>query len=133
MDRLHISDQQLEQIRNELEREAPGEACGILVGRIVPGYWFVEEVIPTSNVRRELDRFEVDPHQLLEIWIESERNNKDIVGFYHTHPSSKPIPSKWDIEGMRHNPVVWLIVSREDEGAFLWKDGPQGIEVERGV
>lgn len=131
---VHVRGEHLALMRRELEEAAPGEACGVLVGRSARDHWVVDEVIPTTNIRPEIDRFEVNPQELLRVWADSERNKKEIVGFYHTHPHSGPQPSEWDAEGMKHNPLVWLIISREEEGAYIWKNeiGVQQITIREG-
>jgi proteasome lid subunit RPN8/RPN11 len=94
-----------EAVRSEGERTYPDECCGILLGRIesVPSgeNRLVEEIIPIDNAREETEqyhRFRIEPEDLLKAEKEARRQNREVLGFYHSHPDHPARPSDYDRE-----------------------------------
>lgn len=88
-------------------RVQPDECCGLLVGR-GSTCW---AAMPVENVARDRRRrFEVDPraHIALRRALRSVRPALEIVGVYHSHPSTAPTPSPTDV-AEAHYPA-WLYV-----------------------
>jgi len=64
----------------------PIEACGILVGKKDKENKIVEDVYPTRNILNSSSRYQVDPEEQLKIFMKAEKEAKEILGFYHSHP-----------------------------------------------
>jgi proteasome lid subunit RPN8/RPN11 len=124
---IRISAKDLKLISEEMEAGRPYEACGILVGRVQGNTAVVEKTIPAYNIKKSRTRFEIDPAQLYEVWDASEREGKEIVGIYHTHPFSQATPSNWDREYMEANPVVWIICGVDGVKGYIWDEGKNNI------
>ena len=112
-----------EDVRNRLldlcGLEYPSEACGVLLKKKDDGQddktVIIEDVIPVKNRALKENKgryFCVDPLQLLKIEKETEKENYDIAGFYHSHPDHAAIPSEEDLEHMIPG-MIYLIVSIE--------------------
>ena len=126
---LDISRRDMELIQAELEENKPYEACGVLIGTIEGGVAHVEKALPITNVKRTRRSFELEPKEHYDAWNEAEKNGKEIVGVYHTHPVSSAVPSLWDRETMENAPSVWLIAGAEGMKAYVWKEGVKVVKI----
>jgi len=89
----------------EASRQAwPTEACGLLLGKSeTTGGATTTRVLlalPTRNATREVarDRYEVHPEDFLAADDRARELGLEVVGVWHSHPESGPIPSKTDFE-----------------------------------
>lgn len=126
---LKISRRDIELIQTELEVNKPYEACGVLIGIINGSSALVEKALPVINSKRTRRSFELDPKEHYKAWNEAEKSGKEIVGVYHTHPVSSPVPSLWDRETMENAPSVWLIVGADGMRAYVWDDGVKAVKI----
>ncbi len=126
---LKISTRDIELIQAELEENKPYEACGVLIGTVEESLALVEKVLPITNAKRTRRSFELEPKEHYDAWNEAEKNGKEIVGVYHTHPVSSAIPSLWDRETMENAPSVWLIAGADGMKAYVWKDGLKVVKI----
>lgn len=89
----------LEALCRHAQAEYPRECCGILLGRHSGGQRIACRVVPAANaVSREQNRvhFRIDPLQIAKAESAAAREQLEIVGFYHSHPDQKAVPSKED-------------------------------------
>jgi proteasome lid subunit RPN8/RPN11 len=93
--RLQISSALRDEMLAHLRAGLPNEACGILGGG-EPGV--VTSVHPTRNADASPYRYTVHPDDLLRVQLELDAADKDIVGIFHSHPSSAAYPSRTDVE-----------------------------------
>ena len=127
--KLKISRRDLDLIQGELEANSPYEACGVLVGTIEGETAVVEKAVPITNSNRTTQSFELEPKEFYNAWNNAEKSGMEIVGVYHTHPSSSAVPSQWDRETMQNDMGVWLIAGADGMKAYLWDDGVKTVEV----
>ena len=119
-----------ESVREEMvahAREgAPEEVCGILAG--VRGEdggkgedkneseSRVEKHHPAENVAESPRiRYEIDPHEQLELMEVVEESGREVVGFYHSHPRGPAEPSATDTAQATWPDRYYVIVSLEEE------------------
>ncbi|MDH5816338.1 MAG: M67 family metallopeptidase [Candidatus Nezhaarchaeota archaeon] len=124
MGRLRISGYLLREIVHDSLAEGH-EVCGFLLGVVNDDDLKVVELYKVKNVSMiSRVRFEMDPRDIYEAHKYAERLGLEIIGIYHSHPGP-PTPSVIDLEGMKHWPIVWLIVSSIDGSmaAYVVKDG----------
>ena len=127
---IKISHNDLELIQGELDKNTPYEACGALVGTREENAVVVIKTVPITNVNRTKQSFELDPKEFYEVWDNAEQNGTEIIGVYHTHPSSSAVPSNWDRETMENDPSVWLIAGADGMKAYVWDDdGVESVEI----
>ncbi|MBU4374068.1 MAG: M67 family metallopeptidase [Euryarchaeota archaeon] len=126
---LKISRCDVEIIHTELEANKPYEACGVLVGTISGSTALVEKALHVTNVKRTRTSFELDPKEHYGAWNDAEKNGKEIVGVYHTHPVSSAVPSLWDRETMQNVPGVWVIAGADGMRAYVWENGIKAVRI----
>lgn len=122
-DAITISTRHMRQLAEHAAGAGPRESCALLFGRGS----LVHEVYLADNAdERPERRFTIPPDQLMEAYGTAERSGLEVVGIFHSHPSSEAFPSDTDVQFMRTNPVVWVIrsgVSGRTKAYVLGKDG----------
>ncbi len=96
-----LDDKQLAQMRAHGERDYPFECCGLMLGRFEAGRKDVVETYPISNAREEeakRNRFLIRPEELMRGELFAREKGLDVVGFYHSHPDDRAVPSQYDLE-----------------------------------
>ena len=84
-------------IEAHARRDAPHECCGLLLGTATE----VVEAVPARNIAVEPSRrYEIAPedHFAALRRCRSEGEGLAVVGGYHSHPRSAPVPSATDLE-----------------------------------
>ncbi len=80
------------------ERDAPLEACGLLLGarpasvRVVR----VVRVVPTANAEASSTRYSIPTEQHFSVLRLARAEGLEVVGAYHSHPRGTPVPSATD-------------------------------------
>jgi proteasome lid subunit RPN8/RPN11 len=106
-------------------REDPMECCGLLIGA-------EDEVLesrPAGNLRQSRTAYLVDPEDHFAAIRGARAAGLAVVGGYHSHPRSRPVPSATDLAEATDPDFLYLIVSlastepeiaayRIGEGAF---------------
>ena len=96
-DEQHLSD-----MRQHGERDYPFECCGLMLGRFEStDQKIVVETYPISNAREEeakRNRFLIRPDELRRGEKYASEKGLDVVGFYHSHPDDRAVPSKYDLD-----------------------------------
>ena len=99
-------------------REAPNEACGVVVLRDGSA----ERYVPGRNVSASPYRFELEVEP--EVWfLEDERYE---LAVFHSHPASPPRPSRTDVERIglwEGRPYLILRVDTGELAAWRIRDG----------
>ena len=96
---MNIRPEVLDAIREHAEREGPRECCGILVG---VGDDILEAVAAANVAADPLRRYEVSPAdhfaQIKRCRATIGPHALRIIGVYHSHPHSAPVPSPTDLD-----------------------------------
>ncbi len=98
---IEIADEHLSEIRAHGERDYPFECCGLLIGRFKDDRKVVVETYAISNAREEeakRNRFLIRPEELMRGEKYARAKRLDVVGFYHSHPDDRAVPSKYDLD-----------------------------------
>jgi proteasome lid subunit RPN8/RPN11 len=103
---------------------APNEVCGVLAHRA----GVVTAIYPVDNRDPDPRRYLMDAQGLLLALRDIERREWELLGFYHSHPSSPPIPSDTDRANAYYPGHCYAIVSLQDPNRpeirwFLFEDG----------
>lgn len=126
---ITIAAKQLSEIREHGVRDYPYECCGLLLGRFAATGKLVSETYPISNAREESakrNRFLITPEELLRGERYARERQLEIVGFYHSHPDSPAVPSRYDLEHAWPT-YSYIIVSTSANAAndlFSWEQEP---------
>ena len=95
-------------VRAKMERHAgaalPNEACGMLLGSIDGSAYDICDVVLTPNRMESPVRFAIPDGDVLRAYQTAAERGMDVVGVYHSHPSSPAIPSGTDAAYMESEP-----------------------------
>lgn len=114
-------------------RCCPDECCGLLSGKYEGDRRVVLAVYEAENTiaAPARDRYAIDPLQYAKLEKSLQSRGRVVVGFYHSHPGSPPLPSAFDLDAAwPTESLSHLIVSLQEDGSPLWKswvwhpDGP---------
>ena len=94
------------EIHRHAETTYPEECCGVMIG-----HWadsppedrttVVESLVAAENTREDEsrhNRFSIDPRAILKADREARQQDRQIVGYYHSHPDHPSAPSEFDRE-----------------------------------
>jgi proteasome lid subunit RPN8/RPN11 len=116
--RLEIPGSLYQEIVRQALTERPNECCGLLAGKLLqpePSSIIVGRVerrFPLTNVKADPRRYEIDPKGMLAAMRVMRDEGLQELAFYHSHPTSEPLPSKSDLaENGYGDSVIHLIVS----------------------
>jgi proteasome lid subunit RPN8/RPN11 len=78
---------------------APRECCGLLLGLAPPASDVTEirRAEPTGNIAPEPTRYQIDPADHFRAIREARAAGLSVIGAYHSHPASAPVPSPTDL------------------------------------
>lgn len=100
----------LKAITSHAERDYPHECGGMLIGKFEEGKKSVFEIFPLENAREEEarhDRILILPADVLKAERYAREKKLDVVGYYHSHPDDRAVPSQYDLD---HALPVWSYV-----------------------
>jgi proteasome lid subunit RPN8/RPN11 len=87
---------------------------GWLAGRFAGGLGLVRKRYPFANALASPREFSADPAQLFQAHKDMRRLGLQLLAIYHSHPTSRPVPSRTDLERNFWGPgVVNFIISLE--------------------
>ncbi|MBX3288039.1 MAG: M67 family metallopeptidase [Acidobacteria bacterium] len=92
------------------ERDYPHECGGMLIGKFEDGKKSVVETFPLENARDEADRYDrilILPKDVMRAEKYAREKGLDVVGYYHSHPDDKALPSQYDLD---HALPVWSYI-----------------------
>ena len=84
----------------------PAECCGVLIGKDA----IVVEAAPARNLAVDPGRYLIDPADHIEARRLARARGLDVVGFYHSHPHSPPVPSETDLREAMYEDSLYVIV-----------------------
>ena len=88
--------------------EAPRECCGLLIGT----HDSVVRSLRAKNLAPAATRYFIDPHDHFRALRMARAEGLQVIGAYHSHPASDPVPSTTDIaEANSGSEFVYVIVS----------------------
>ncbi|PWV99648.1 proteasome lid subunit RPN8/RPN11 [Paenibacillus cellulosilyticus] len=114
--------------------ELPNEACGLLIGSNT-NHAIIDGVLPIKNVHpNPRSAFAFEPAAWISAMYQLQVNKQHLVGYYHSHPRSIPIPSTSDSAGSPPQAgAITLIVSfftHEPVIRAYWKPSDEWLPVE---
>jgi proteasome lid subunit RPN8/RPN11 len=103
-------------------QSAPGEGEG-------GGHARAVRVLRATNIHHSPLKFEIDPKELLALYLGIEAEGQALGAIYHSHVRSRPYPSQTDINFAASWPgVEWIIVglaagAEPEVRSYLIEDG----------
>jgi len=108
---ISLSEQLIGQIEAHGERDYPHECGGMLIGHFDDEKGKrVVELLPMENASEESTRHNrvlILPKDVLRAERYARSKKLDVVGYYHSHPDDKAVPSQFDLD---HALPVWSYV-----------------------
>ena len=117
----------IERIREASRAGLPNEACGYLSGSVDP--LVIEEAHGMTNIDASPEHYRFDPAEQFALFEEVAAAGRELVGNWHSHPSTPARMSEEDLR-LAHDPAaVYAIYSvRDDElGMFRVARDDDGI------
>jgi proteasome lid subunit RPN8/RPN11 len=109
---IRIAAQVVADMLAHAREEAPRECCGLLVGKGDSITWSMR----ARNLDAKATRYLIDPEDHFAAIRRARAEDLEVVGAYHSHPASAPIPSATDIaEANSGSDFLYVIVSLVDE------------------
>ncbi|MCU1289075.1 MAG: putative metal-dependent protease of the superfamily [Acidobacteria bacterium] len=111
---ISLTKELIEQIEAHAERDYPHECGGMLIGHFdAEKGKSVIELFPMENASAEETRHNrvlILPKDVMRAERYAREKKLDVVGYYHSHPDDKAVPSQFDLD---HALPVWsyIIVS----------------------
>jgi desampylase len=85
----------------------PEECCGLLLGTAAG----IVDAVRSANLSDDpARRFLLDPQAHFHARRIARDRGLAVVGFYHSHPDSEPVPSESDLAGATYEGHLYLIV-----------------------
>jgi proteasome lid subunit RPN8/RPN11 len=94
---LQLTHEQFEQIVAQGRAGKPLEICGLLGGRRANGSTLVQSVQPVESDDKSALTYSMNAADYMRASRAIEDAGLEIVGIYHTHPATRPYPSKTDV------------------------------------
>lgn len=116
---IQLDSHLLHLLKDLAENSYPKECCGFMSGCLVNlSCKEIHHLCPAKNVnvQRSMDRYEIDPVEFLKYDRECRVNNREILGFFHSHPNSCAVPSDYDGK-MAWPGYCYLIIAVNQGGA----------------
>ncbi|MBI4596440.1 MAG: M67 family metallopeptidase [Candidatus Tectomicrobia bacterium] len=97
--RIFIKTSLIDTFRTLSQESYPHECCGFLAGPLsTAGPKEIQRFKASKNInlQRATDRYEIDPREYLRFEKECLASREEIIGFFHSHPDHRPLPSDFD-------------------------------------
>ncbi|MGC8569421.1 MAG: Mov34/MPN/PAD-1 family protein [Nitrososphaeria archaeon] len=121
----------LGELMKHVSESRPIEAVGFLLGRKHDDVFEALELVKVRNAAGSPVKFSVDPQELLGVYRRADERGMEVVAVVHSHPGST-VPSQLDVQYMRLNPYVWIIISSVDfkmEAYVLRDNGLEKVRI----
>ena len=100
-----------EEIVSHSKGNAPNESCGILAGKDRT----VTKLYKMTNTESSPVSFLMDPKEQLSVMKDMRASSLDMLGIYHSHPSTNAHPSAKDLDMAFYDDASYVIVSLQDK------------------
>ena len=126
MDEILLNQKQIDALIQHSEKAGLAESCAMLLGTHNDQQWNVKEVLLTRNSHNNSETsFIISPEELLQGHQLAEKKQLELVGIFHSHPSTTALPSNMDKKYMKVNgDIPWIIFSgiNTDLRAFILEE-----------
>ncbi len=130
---MYLKPAALDALRRHAEAAYPDECCGVLLGRATGAVREVEAAVAAPNALPDATRregFVISADTVLAAERLARRCGLAIVGFYHSHPESAPIPSPRDRAGgwAGYSALIVSVADGRCRALRSWRLGADGAE-----
>jgi proteasome lid subunit RPN8/RPN11 len=114
MKKIILTKTQKDALIEHAKNASPNESCALLFGDTSLNTCTVSDVFLTENIEKSPINFIISNEELIRGYAEAEKKGLDVVGIFHSHPHSNAAPSETDKTFMAVNPVVWVILGKDN-------------------
>ena len=111
---LELSRSHYQVIVEQARTGSPKEICGLIAGVERQQRRIIKKVYPLTNVDDSAEHFAMDPREQFAAVRDVRQNDWVLFGNYHSHPSSRAIPSQEDFRLALDPGAIYLILSLKD-------------------
>jgi [CysO sulfur-carrier protein]-S-L-cysteine hydrolase len=106
--RLWLTREQARAITDHAQQAFPHEACGLIGGR----KGNATAVFPMTNVSNNpRTAYQIEPSEQVAAMMALQRDQLDLLAIYHSHPTTRSLPSQTDIREATYPNAAYLIIS----------------------
>ncbi len=116
---LTLSKSHYEIMLNHAKNGLPFEVCGLLGGVSDNGKKIVKKVYLLTNIDKSEEHFSMDPKEQFAAVKDMRKNGWELLGNFHSHPSSPSRPSEEDKRLAYDSASSYLILSLEKDEPAL--------------
>lgn len=116
---IRIREKEYGDIAAHCRGELPFEACGLLAGVEKDGNCYIEVVYCLSNRDKSTDHFSMIPEEQFRAIRDMREKGYELLGNFHSHPRTAPLPSGEDIRLAYDTNLIYLILSFEGKDPEL--------------
>ncbi len=133
--KVHIGQAVRESLTLHAGRTYPEECCGVLLGKEAGSDVRVERAVPADNIA-EGDRtrgYQVDWKTLFDTVRLVRNSPHQLVGFYHSHPTTRSEPSEPDRRESWPNHSYVIVAMKDGQWTAItsWRASRPGAPLER--
>ena len=111
---IELSREHYETILNYAKEGLPFEVCGLLGGVLESDKKIVKKVYLLTNIDKSEEHFSMDPKEQFAAVKDMRKNGWELLGNFHSHPSSPSRPSEEDKRLAHDSASSYLILSLKD-------------------
>ena len=126
---LKIKQKVLDGLLDHVKNELPLEACGLLAGKA--GVILVHYAM--KNAAASAVEYSLDPTEQFDVFRDIKKRGIELLGIYHSHPTTPPRPSDKDIRLAYDPSLSYLIISpaeRQEETVKSFRIYSKNVEEE---
>jgi len=127
--KIHLTESVKSTLQKISNQSFPKEASALLIGERRNEKVEIQEVKEAENVLKSRTAFQIEPELVVDTLDELEKNEEELVGFFHSHPNLSAFVSPRDEKFMKlWLDKAWLIAGTDGQGkiteikAFSWID-----------
>ncbi|MFD2046660.1 Mov34/MPN/PAD-1 family protein [Ornithinibacillus salinisoli] len=121
---INLSQSIYEKMVENGREKIPYEACGLLSGNGD----FVRSVWPLDNEVRSKSRYFVSEQEVDKVIRKIMQLEEQVLAIYHTHPTTAPVPSRFDLINHPDTKVNMVIISYKFHTPIMKWYHIQGID-----
>ncbi|MDF2986834.1 MAG: Mov34/MPN/PAD family protein [Eubacterium sp.] len=128
-----LKKQHLNEMLYHSSQGLPNESCGLLGGIIEGDKKIIQKVYLLNNIDNSPEHFSMDIQEQFKAITDMRKNRWQLLGNFHSHPSSPARPSAEDIRLAFDPCISYLILSLEQNSnpvlkSFIIKDKNVSLE-----
>lgn len=112
---VHLKSEVEKELVSVIRKRLPYETCGVIYGTKNPGIIAADGFSLIRNASASpTNTFSFHPEDWVSVYIEAQKNQREIVGLFHTHPQGSTVPSLLDARGSVPWETYWIVSLASD-------------------